>query len=192
MEHRFGQLVRLVEHQQGCVHLDDVIQYKPPHLTDIIPFGPDSDRTGDLADKVTFLHVLRAEDIENLLMLLEVNTGGGTLATTGLAGHPGNIAPALRVGEHSRDLLVSAGLHDLPAGSAYTTDLRGDITEHLVADILITAVQDIANSAYTDSLQAARSLRLARVFRHVSPEAFTDGVLFFHCNFHNQFLFILL
>ena len=101
-------------------------------------------------------------------MLLEVNTGGGTLATTGLAGHPGNIAPALRVGEYSRDLLVSTGLHDLPAGSAYTTDLRGDITEHLVADILITAVQDIANSTYTNPLQAASSLRLARVFRHVS------------------------
>lgn len=55
-----------------------------------------------------------------------------------------------RVGEYSRDLLVSTGLHDLPAGSAYTTDLRGDITEHLVADILITAIQDIANSTYTN------------------------------------------
>ena len=110
-------------------------------------------------------------------MLLEVNTGGGTLATTGLAGHPGNIAPALRVREYSRDLLVSTRLHDLPAGSAYTTDLRGDITEHLVADILITAVQDIAHSTHTDSLQTTRGLRLARILRHVSPEALTDGVL---------------
>ena len=192
MEHRFGQLVRLVEHQQGRVHLDDIIQNKSPHLTDIIPFSPDPDRAGYLADKVTFLHVLGAENIENLLMLMKVNTGGGTLATTGLTSHPCDIAPALRIGEHSRDLLVSASLHDLPTGSAYTTDLRGDITEHLVTDILITPVQDIAHSTHTDSLQTTRGLRLARILRHVSPEALTDGVLLFHCNFHNQYFYLVI
>ena len=65
-----------------------------------------------------------------------------------------------------RDSLVSTGLHDLPAGSAYTTDLRGDITEHLVADILITAVQDIAHSTHTCLLYTSNHLAL-----HLHPSA---------------------
>ena len=67
----------------------------------------------------------RYENISDEMFRNVASQVGGTLATTGLAGHPGNIAPALRIGEYSRDLLVSTGLHDLPAGSAYTTDLRG-------------------------------------------------------------------
>ena len=39
--------------------------------------------------------------------------GGGALAAAGLAGHPADATPALRVGKHFGNLLVRARLNDL-------------------------------------------------------------------------------
>ena len=72
MEHRLGQLVRLVEDQKRSVHLYHVVQDQAPDLTDIVPVRLDPDLLGDLTHEVTLLHVLGAKDVENLLVLFRV------------------------------------------------------------------------------------------------------------------------
>ena len=180
MEHRLGQLVRLVEDQKRRIHLYHVVQDQAPDFTDIVPVRLDPDLLGDLTHEVALLHVLGAKDIENLLVLFRVKACRRRLSASGLADHPRHVAPALGVIQHIAYFLISGRFHDLPAGfdlsAAY---LRGDLAEHIVRNILILAVHDTADRADTGVLQAARCLVLARIFGDIGAKALADHVFLF-------------
>ena len=116
MEHRLGQLVRLVEDQKRRIHLYHVVQDQAPDFTDIVPVRLDPDLLGDLTHEVALLHVLGAKDIENLLVLFRVKACRRRLSASGLADHPRHVTPTLGVIQRITDFLIGGRFHDLPAG----------------------------------------------------------------------------
>ena len=161
-EYRVGQLVALVEYQQGSVqegyHRDGVFQ----HVAQVGGVGGRAHLLGNLAHEVRTAHVFRAEDVEHVAVRAPVLDGGCGLPASGIAHHPRHVLVRLRVGEGVGDLTERTAFVQLPVFET-EADLDGDAREHVVAYQLVLAVEQLAHRGGAYVLQAFRRTVAGRV-----------------------------
>lgn len=184
-EHAVRQLVALVEDDEWILqegyHGDGILQ----DVAQVGAIDRSAHLLGYLAHEVALPHVLGAEDVEHVAVRAAVLDGGGGLATSGVAHHPGGEFVGFRIGHGKGDAAEGVALGQRPAFEAVAY-LGGDATEHVVADVLIALVADLRHGGGAHAVQAFAGTVLRGVIAAIFYQGIADGVFvldgqFFHC-----------
>ena len=121
------------------------------------------------------------------MIFLCVHGGCRCFAASRTTHDPADFFKLLRIAQGIPYFLKGVRFHELPTGSCgCRSNLSDDITEHIIADILVLAVNHGTQCTGRHAVQTRRSLFLAGILRCIYPESLTDSVflLLCHCTVH--------